>query len=226
MGIAVEITLGAMLGYLLGSLPSGYWLALAIGGIDIRQYGSGSTGATNILRTLGKGPAATVLMLDLLKGMAAIWLTQRLLPGNDWTVVGAACLAVLGHSKSIWIGWKGGKSAAISLGILLAMHWPVAIATLGTWLAVLALTRIVSLSSVMGAMLTPLWMYLGQQSLAYIAFGVVGGAYVVIRHRSNIERLLAGVEPQIGQKLTVPMAPPRVNQPFLGLRSRRLSRRE
>ncbi len=158
--------------------------------------------------------------------MAAILLTQRLLPGQDWAVVAAAWLAVLGHSKSIWIGWQGGKSAAISLGILLALHWPVAIATLGTWIAVLSLTRIVSLSSVMGALTTPLWMYLGQQSLAYIAFGVVGGAYVVIRHRRNIERLFAGVEPQIGQKLNVPLAPPRVNQPFLGLRSRRLSRRE
>ncbi|WP_448572896.1 glycerol-3-phosphate acyltransferase, partial [Trichothermofontia sp.] len=137
--------------YLLGSLPTGYLAGYLLQGIDIRTQGSGSTGATNVLRTLGKGPAIVVLMVDVLKGVAAIylipWFTQsgvqqalgtmannltlpQVLP-LPWWVVGAGLAALLGHSRSIWLGFSGGKSVATGLGVLLALAWPVGLGALG-----------------------------------------------------------------------------------------------
>jgi glycerol-3-phosphate acyltransferase PlsY len=202
--------------YLLGSLPTGYTAAKLLKGIDIREVGSGSTGATNVLRTLGKVPALAVLLIDVLKGAAAIalvrWVytlefTSTLVapPILDnwlpWMVTGAGLAAVLGHSKSIWLGFTGGKSVATSLGILLALYWPVGLATLGVFGIVIAISRIVSLSSIAGAIACPVLMIVAGQPLAYCLFAAAGGLYVIVRHRSNIERLLAGTEPRIGAKL-------------------------
>ncbi|WP_414753864.1 glycerol-3-phosphate 1-O-acyltransferase PlsY [Anabaena sp. CCY 9910] len=204
--------------YLLGSFPTGYIAVKQLKGIDIREVGSGSTGATNVLRTLGKGPGAFVLGLDCLKGVLAIALvyylfnfatSQSLIPTTvniqlwqPWLVTLAGIAAILGHSKSIFLGFTGGKSVATSLGILLAMNWQVGLATFGVFAVVVAISRIVSLSSIMGAIAVSIVMVVLQQPLPYILFGIAGGLYVVLRHRSNIERLLAGTEPKIGQKLT------------------------
>ncbi|MFS8856081.1 MULTISPECIES: glycerol-3-phosphate 1-O-acyltransferase PlsY [unclassified Synechococcus] len=191
--------LAALGGYLLGSIPTGYWVGRWWGGIDLRQQGSGSTGATNVLRTLGKGPALLVLLVDAAKGAAAVALGSAL--GSPWWVVVAALGAVIGHSRSCWLGFKGGKSVATSLGILLAMAWPVALATCGVWLLGIALTRIVSFSSLLAAVVAPLLMWAMAQPLPYVLFALAGGVYVIGAHRRNIERLLAGSEPRIGQKL-------------------------
>jgi acyl phosphate:glycerol-3-phosphate acyltransferase len=204
--------------YLLGSFPTGYIAVKQLKGIDIREVGSGSTGATNVLRTLGKGPGAFVLGLDCLKGVLAIALVdylftfaanQNLMPTTvnielwqPWLVTLAGIAAILGHSKSIFLGFTGGKSVATSLGILLAMNWQVGLATFGVFAVVVAISRIISLSSIMGAIAVSMVMVLLQQPLPYILFGIAGGLYVILRHRSNIERLLAGTEPKIGQKLT------------------------
>ncbi len=190
--------LAALGGYLLGSIPTGYWVGRWWGGIDLRQQGSGSTGATNVLRTLGKGPALLVLLVDAAKGAAAVALGSTL--GSPWWVVVAALGAVIGHSRSCWLGFKGGKSVATSLGILLAMAWPVALATFGVWLLGIALTRIVSFSSLLAAVAAPLLMWVLGQPLPYLLFSLAGGVYVIGAHRRNIERLLAGSEPRIGQK--------------------------
>ncbi|HIK05784.1 MAG TPA: glycerol-3-phosphate 1-O-acyltransferase PlsY [Trichormus sp. M33_DOE_039] len=208
-----------LLAYLLGSFPTGYIAVKQLKGIDIREVGSGSTGATNVLRTLGKGPGAFVLLLDCLKGVLAIALVyylfnfasnQNLLPTTvdvklwqPWLVTIVGLTAILGHSKSIFLGFTGGKSVATSLGILLAMSWQVGLATLGVFAVVLAVSRIVSLSSMSGAIAVSIVMVIFHQPLPYILFGVAGGFYVILRHRSNIERLLAGTEPKIGQKLTI-----------------------
>jgi glycerol-3-phosphate acyltransferase PlsY len=205
-----------LVAYLIGSTPTGYTLAKLLKGIDIREYGSGSTGATNVLRTLGKGPGAFVLTIDALKGVLAIalvpWLfsfatNQNLLPPNvnptlwlSWLVTLSGLAVVLGHSKSIWLGFSGGKSVATSLGVLLAMNWQVALATVGVFGIVVAISRIVSLSSIAGAIAVPLLMLLFHQPLPYVLFGIVGGIYVILRHQSNIQRLLAGTEPRLGQK--------------------------
>jgi glycerol-3-phosphate acyltransferase PlsY len=121
---------------------------------------------------------------------------------QPWMVTLAGLGAAIGHSKSIWIGFKGGKAVATSLGILLAMSWQVGLGTLGVFALVLAISRIVSLSSIVGAIAVSALMYFAGEPLAYQIFAIAGGIFVIWRHRTNIERLLAGTEPRIGQKLS------------------------
>jgi acyl phosphate:glycerol-3-phosphate acyltransferase len=197
--------------YLLGSIPTGYLAGRYLKGIDIREHGSGSIGATNILRTLGKKAAIVVLAIDAIKGATAVGLINGfyiLIPINPilanwqpWLVAGAALAAIVGHSRSIWINFKGGKSVATSIGVLLVMNPIIALFTVGTFGVVLALSRIVSLSSISGAIAVIVVTILLKQPLPYILFALVAGNYVIYCHRSNIIRLLAGTEPQLGQKL-------------------------
>lgn len=198
--------------YLLGSIPTGYLVALSIKGIDIREYGSGSTGATNVLRTVGKGAALTVLLIDMLKGVLAVASVKlffsyggdAILPlqWQDWLIAIASLLAVLGHSKSIWLKFSGGKSAAISLGILLTMNPILGLGTLGVFLLVLAISKIVSLSSISAAIAVNILMWILLPTPPYIAFAIIAASYVIIRHRSNIDRILSGKEPRIGQAVS------------------------
>jgi glycerol-3-phosphate acyltransferase PlsY len=212
MAIALGLSgLILIVAYLLGSIPTGYLAGKWLKGIDIRERGSGSIGATNVLRTLGKEIAIATLAIDLLKGSIATGLVKLLyvtvptaiLPVSwqSWLVTGAALAAILGHSKSIWINFTGGKSVATSLGVLLVMNPLVALGTLAVFGIVLAISRIVSLSSISGAIAVNLLMIFLKQPLAYILFAIVAGAYVILRHQSNIQRLIAGTEPKIGQKL-------------------------
>jgi acyl phosphate:glycerol-3-phosphate acyltransferase len=201
------------LAYLLGSFPTGYLVVKGLRGIDIRQHGSGGTGATNVLRTVGKGPALLVFVVDLLKGTLAVLLVSVLFLAllvtfgdsfltpmwQPWVEMVAGLLALLGHSRSVWLGFTGGKSVASGLGVLFALAWPVALGALGVFALTLALSRIVSLSSILAAIATLLLMVLTAQPLAYVLLASLGGVYVVLRHRSNIERLLAGTEPRLGQ---------------------------
>jgi glycerol-3-phosphate acyltransferase PlsY len=205
--------------YSLGAIPTGYWIG-RLKGIDIRQHGSGSTGATNVLRTLGKLPALTVLLIDVLKGVAAIALTRWLysLPvvvastptsinletWVPWAVTIAGLLAIFGHSKSVWIGFSGGKSVAAGLGVLLAMSWMVGLGALAAFGVTLALFKIVSLGSVVAAIAGCILIVALNQPLPYQLLAIAGGLYVIWRHRSNIQRLVAGTEPRIGQKLQEP----------------------
>ena len=205
------------LAYLLGSIPSGYWAGRLLQGIDLREHGSGSTGATNVLRTLGKVPAIVVLLVDVLKGAAALallrWVyalpsAQALIPASveaatwlPWVATLISMAALLGHSKSIFLRFTGGKSVATSLGVLLALNWVVGLGTLGVFSLVLAVSRIVSLSSIVGAIATSGLMVVTNQPLPYLLFSIAGGLYVVLRHHSNIQRLLNGSEPRLGQKL-------------------------
>ncbi|MDJ1182298.1 glycerol-3-phosphate 1-O-acyltransferase PlsY [Roseofilum casamattae] len=206
--------------YLLGSIPTGYWLGKTLQDIDIREFGSGSTGATNALRTLGKGPALVVLAIDILKGAAPVLLMktvyyyQGLLSLQRWEsllVVLTGFLALFGHSLSIWLILnqpegkslsKGGKSAATSLGVLLALYWPVGLLTFAVFGSVIGIVRIVSVGSMTAAIAVSALMIVFHQPIAYQGFAIVGGLYVILRHRSNIERLLAGEEPKIGQTVT------------------------
>jgi acyl phosphate:glycerol-3-phosphate acyltransferase len=195
-----------LLAYLLGSFPTGYLAGRLLQGIDLREQGSGSTGATNVLRTLGKGPGITVLAIDVLKGVAAVKLVALAAelgyPSAQPVLVSIclAAMALLGHSKSVWLGWRGGKSVATGLGILLALCWPVALLALGVFGVLIGLSRIVSISSIAAALAVPVLMAIYQQSWEVIGFTAIGGGYVIWLHRTNIQRLLAGTEPQIGQK--------------------------
>ena len=208
--MAIEIGISLLLiiaAYLLGSIPTGYAIGHYLKGIDIREHGSGSTGATNVLRTVGKLPAAAVLAIDMLKGLAAVALIKLvynytvLLPTSwhSWLVVAAALSAIIGHSKSIWLNFTGGKSVATTLGILLIMNPIVGLGTLASFGIVLAVSRIVSLSSICGAIAVNILMLVFNQPVPYLIFASLAGLYVILRHKSNIQRLLAGNEPKIGQ---------------------------
>jgi glycerol-3-phosphate acyltransferase PlsY len=214
-------------GYLLGSIPSGWLAGHWLAGLDIRSQGSGSTGATNVLRVLGKGPALAVFLVDVLKGTTAVLLARYLLetglggaagtlnsgllnpglvdPGLvDWAVVAAGLAALAGHIWPIWLGGKGGKAVATGLGMLLGLAWPVGLASFGVFLAVLSLSRVVSLSSVVAALALPLLMAAWSAPTglrpAYLALAVLTTLLVVWRHRANLQRIWAGTEPRLGQK--------------------------
>ncbi len=197
-------------GYLLGSVPSGWLAGRWLAGLDLRQEGSGSTGATNVLRVLGKGPALVVFLVDVLKGTAAVLVAKAILQPDgfsttsDWGVVAAGLASLAGHIWPVWLGWKGGKAVATGLGMLLGLTWPVGLACFGLFLTVLSISRIVSLSSVVAALALPLLMLgsFGSTGLrpAYLALALLTTVLVVWRHRSNLQRLLAGTEPRLGEK--------------------------
>jgi glycerol-3-phosphate acyltransferase PlsY len=203
-------------GYLLGSIPAGYLAGRWLRGVDIRTLGSGSTGATNVLRQFGKGPALVVFLVDVLKGTAAVLLAKALLEpagagsAADWIsdswVVAAGLASLAGHIWPVWLGWRGGKAVATALGMLLGLTTPVGLACFGVFLTVLSFSRIVSLSSVVAALALPLLMLGWFQSQAmglrwpYLALALLTSALVIWRHRSNLSRLLAGTEPKLGQK--------------------------
>ena len=203
--------------YLFGSVPTGYLAGKLVKGIDIREHGSRSTGATNVLRTLGPWSALVVLLVDVLKGAGAIllarwfylWLCtspsvtppkahdlQALAP---WAVFLAGLAVLLGHSRPIWLNFKGGKSAATGLGVLMAMSWPVGLGAATAFGILLAVFWIVSLSSMLAALTAIVLVFGTRQPTPYRLLVTAGGAYVVVRHRTNIQRLLGGTEPRLGQ---------------------------
>jgi len=187
--------------YLLGSIPSGYLAGRWCAGIDLRQLGSGSTGATNVLRQVGKGPALVVFLVDVLKGTAAVLLAKALLgPAAHGWVVAAGLGALAGHSWPLWLGGKGGKAVATGLGMLLGLVPAVGLACFGIFLALFSFSRIVSLASLGAAFSLPLLMLAAGAPPAYLALGLLAGLLVIWRHRTNLQRLLSGTEPRVGSK--------------------------
>jgi len=191
------LSLWAVIGYLLGSIPFGMILARIMGLGNLRQIGSGNIGATNVLRTGNKKAAVLTLLLDGGKGAVAV-LLARAFAGEDAAQI-AALTSFLGHCYPIWIGFKGGKGVATFLGILLALAWPVGIAACATWLATAAIWRISSLAALWAGGLSTIWMVVlghGQAMLLGVALTLL----IFYRHKENIARLRAGNEPKIGQK--------------------------
>ena len=159
-----------------------------------------------MLRTLGKGPALAVLLVDVLKGVAAILLARGLFPWLQapaawlpWAVCLCGLAVLLGHSRSIWLRFTGGKSAATGLGVLLALSWPVGVGAAVVFAAVLALVRIVSLASMLAALTAIALVHVLPEPLAFRLLVVAGGLYVIALHRANIARLLSGTEPKMGR---------------------------
>ncbi len=187
------------IGYLLGAIPPGYLAGRWLKGIDLRDCGSGSTGATNVLRNVGKGPALLVFLLDVGKGALAVLLAKSV-GLNDWVQVLAGLATLAGHIWPVWLGWKGGKAVATGLGMFLGLAWPVGLASFGLFMATISLSRIVSLASVVAAIGLPVLMLVAGNSSAYVVVSLVASSMVIWRHRSNIQRLMAGTEPRIGQK--------------------------
>ena len=188
-----------ILGYLLGSIPSGWLAGCWLKGIDLRELGSGSTGATNVLRQVGKGPALVVFLIDVGKGAAAV-LIARALGLGDWIQVLAGLTALAGHIWPMWLDFRGGDAVATGFGMFLGLAWPVGLASFGVFLLTLWLFRIVSLSSVLAAVSLPLLMISFSGIGSYILIALVAMGLVLWRHRSNLARILEGSEPKVGQK--------------------------
>ncbi len=190
------------LGYLFGSFPSGYLAGRIAKGIDIRSLGSGSTGATNVLRHIGKRAAVTVFLLDVFKGVISILLAKYFLLNDSWQVaIGLSTL--IGHIWPVWLNWRGGKAVATGLGIFLGLSWQVGLATLGIFILMITFFRIVSLASVSAALSLPLIMFISFRnsniSIPFVVISLLAMTLVVWRHRENLVRLMKGKEPRIGQ---------------------------
>ncbi|MEM7689557.1 MAG: glycerol-3-phosphate 1-O-acyltransferase PlsY [Pseudomonadota bacterium] len=201
----MNLLLAAALGFLLGSIPFGLILTRAAGLGDVRQIGSGSIGATNVLRTGNKGLALATVLLDAGKGVAAVLLAKAFLSGGESAMVAgiAAVGAVAGHCYTPWLAFKGGKGFATAAGVCGALSWPLMLACAGVWAATVAVFRISSVASlasvsfaVVATFLAP---FLGFEALAPLFLPMIAiQVIVVIKHSENIKRLLAGQEPKIG----------------------------
>jgi glycerol-3-phosphate acyltransferase PlsY len=188
---------GLALGYVLGSIPFGLILTRVAGLGDIRAIGSGNIGATNVLRTGRKGLAAATVLLDALKGTAAVLLAARLLGPEP--ALAAALGAFLGHTFPVWLGFRGGKGVATYIGVLIALDWRAALVFALVWLGMAAGSRYSSLSALVASAATPLalwWFGRGDAALLIALLTVI----LWLKHRPNIARLLAGTEGRIGQK--------------------------
>ncbi|GLQ77182.1 glycerol-3-phosphate acyltransferase [Mesorhizobium huakuii] len=190
------LILALVFGYLLGSIPFGLLLTRAAGLGDVRKIGSGNIGATNVLRTGNKGLAAATLLLDALKGTAAVLISGHFAPE---TAVWAGLGAFLGHLFPVWLGFKGGKGVATYLGVLIGLAWQVALIFAVVWLAVAFLSRYSSLAALTAAVIVPIALYFLSAPQIAVLF-VVMSIIVFIKHRANISRLLAGTEGKIGAK--------------------------
>jgi len=188
------------LGYVSGSIPFGLLIAKASKGVDVRGIGSGNIGATNVLRAAGKGAAALTLALDMLKGWAPVAL-GRVVGASDALVAGVALAAFLGHLYPIFLRFRGGKGVATFLGVLLALLPTVAFMAVGVWLLVAAVFRYSSLAALVAAAASPLLVWLLDGRRDFVALAVVLSGFILIRHRENMRRLLAGEERRIGQRL-------------------------
>jgi acyl phosphate:glycerol-3-phosphate acyltransferase len=189
-------------GYLLGSIPFGYLLTRAAGLGDVRSVGSGNIGATNVLRTGHKGLAALTLLLDALKGTAAVLIGHWIGAAGGVAILAsllAGLAAFLGHVFPVWLGFRGGKGVATYIGVLLGVDWRAALAFCGIWLLVALLTRYSSLSALIAALITPIGLFaFADHATALLA--AVLSALLIYKHRTNIRRLAAGEEPRIGAK--------------------------
>jgi acyl phosphate:glycerol-3-phosphate acyltransferase len=190
------------IGYLLGSIPFGYLLTRAAGLGDVRNVGSGNIGATNVLRTGHKGLAALTLLLDALKGTAAVLIGHWIGAAGGVAILAsllAGLAAFLGHVFPVWLGFRGGKGVATYIGVLLGVDWRAALAFCGIWLLVALLTRYSSLSALIAALITPIGLFaFADHATALLA--AVLSALLIYKHRTNIRRLAAGEEPRIGAK--------------------------
>ena len=187
---------GFLLGYVFGSVPCGLWLVQAFHGIDIRKYGSGNIGTTNVFRTVGPKTAAAVLSGDMLKGILALYIIAKF--ASDPSIVALTALgALLGHNYSRFLDLKGGKGVATGLGLFLYMLPWGAVAGFAVWLVIVLITRYVSLGSIVAAAVAAATGWYLQYPAPYAVFGTLSCLFVIIRHKDNIRRLLDGTESKV-----------------------------
>ncbi len=208
----IGYAVAAIVGYLLGSIPFGLLITRAAGEGDVRKIGSGSIGATNVLRTGRRELAALTLLLDALKGFAAVMLArtvlQSLFPSDPTTALYmtyvAAIAAFIGHCFPVWLGFKGGKGVATMIGVLFGLAWPVGIVFCVVWLIIAATQRISSVSAITAAVTAPIFAYVAflmgwaPDGLTFALVVALLSILLIVRHHANIARLMAGTEPRIG----------------------------
>ena len=197
----MTLLVGVLAAYLVGAIPIGFLVARAFGVTDIRRHGSGNIGAANVERAVGRRAAVLTLVGDVVKGYGAVALGSALVPGDPNAAAACTAAAVIGNCWSVFLRFRGGKGVATGLGALLRLvPWAVAPAAL-VWLAIVLTVRYVSLGSIMAAMCVPLGALLLGYGTPKVAAALAVAAIVVVRHRANIARLLAGSEPRIGQRV-------------------------
>lgn len=205
----LTVILLVVVGYVAGALPFGYWTGKIVKGIDIREHGSGSTGATNVYRCVGKAAGAFVFIVDNLKGALPVLFCQFLEQhaafaeigtNSSWIPVLVAIAALIGHSKSIFLDWQGGKSAAVGLGSLFALNFIGGLLTCITFFSVTYLSKIVSIGSLTAVGMCAVYFYFLHAPMPYVIYCLIGFAYVGYRHKANIQRLMNGTEPRYDQK--------------------------
>jgi glycerol-3-phosphate acyltransferase PlsY len=187
--------------YLIGSIPFGIVLAKMFGGVDVRKAGSGNIGATNVARVAGPLPGILTLVLDALKGVAAVWLAARFANDSAMWMTLAGLSALIGHCFPVWLRFHGGKGVATAAGMFLALCWPAALGAIGVFILVVLFSRFVSLGSVAAAAAMPLLIYLlwapHHAPPLVVTFGAFAAAMLVVyKHDANIQRLVEGREPR------------------------------
>jgi len=207
------IAISVVLSYLIGSIPTGFLIGRARG-IDLRQHGSGNIGATNAMRVLGRGLGVFVLIVDLLKGWISAYaipiiVKKILFPEIDQSAMAACSVfagvgAVIGHTYTVWLGFNGGKGIATSAGVFLALTPVATLICLGIWLIIVVTTRLVSLGSIIAAILLPILVGVTARQRPILVVTVIVSILVIWRHKSNISRLINGTESRISFKTEKP----------------------
>lgn len=198
--IAVELFIAVFGAYLIGSIPTGYIIVKLFTGQDIRTIGSGSTGATNVKRVMGKNWFFAVMLLDALKGALPVLLAKifaTVFVSSGLVPVLCAIAVILGHSKSIFLKFSGGKSVASGVGTILALNWQVGLIIAAVWGVITYISKYVSLGSIIALSISPILMFLFKEPIAYILYCTLGAIYIVYLHRANINRLLNGEESKV-----------------------------
>lgn len=192
----IHYVLGFVVGFIFGSIPTGLWITKALHGIDIREYGSKNIGTTNVYRTVGAKTAIIVLLADMLKGIVVVGVLKWYM-NSDLLIVAAAMGAILGHNYSLFLGFKGGKGAATGMGLLVYLLPKTSLCCFIIAAICIALTRYVSLGSIMASIAAPILTWYFGYPTPYVVLALLGGGFIIIRHKANIERLLNGTENKI-----------------------------
>ena len=200
MDLILQIVLTIVVAYLIGAIPTGYIIVKTKTGDDIRKIGSGSTGATNVKRVLGKNWFFATLLLDAFKGALPVILAKIFITAGakmGLAPVLAAVAVIIGHSKSCFLNFQGGKSVASGVGTILALNFPVGALIAVIWAVITYTTKYVSVGSIIALVLSPFLMYFFKAPIAYVCYCAVGAIYIVYLHRENIKRLIAGNENKV-----------------------------
>ncbi|NLM16387.1 MAG: glycerol-3-phosphate 1-O-acyltransferase PlsY [Candidatus Riflebacteria bacterium] len=196
-----KIAITAVISYLLGSIPNAYLIPKLFYKTNIMEHGSKNAGATNVFRTLGTFPFALTLALDVAKGMAAVLITAKLYNDFPYLLIVTAISALLGHTFSFWIKFKGGKGVATGLGVFIAISPKSTLTAMAVFYAVLFATRMVSASSIAAALCLPVAVYFYQEqsilSTHFAVFSALAAAFVIYKHKENIKRIRAGTESKL-----------------------------